>query len=131
MFARCNFCGRRGPGRSEHTISTNPGGGQIFTICKVCFEEGKLPQSFNEKRGIDNQLSNSNAKLIRYVGKPQITDGSYGLNAFGSIVAEYDDGSRLAVCCSHGGSEWLCLECAIKGIRDQSVRDCYETGGIK
>lgn len=32
-------------------------------------------------------------------------------NAYGEIMAEYDDGSKVPVICGHGGSMWLCRQC--------------------
>ena len=49
---------------------------------------------------------------VRYVGMPYVTAGQYGDNAFGSVLAELENGARIGLSCEHGGSAWLCLSCA-------------------
>lgn len=34
-------------------------------------------------------------------------------NYYGRILLEQEDGERLPVICGHGGSMWLCKECAL------------------
>ena len=44
-------------------------------------------------------------------------------NAYGEIVAEYDDGKLLPVICGHGGSMWLCRACGEELIKQQQTTD--------
>lgn len=45
-------------------------------------------------------------------------------NAFGLVIWVSEDGERLPVNCSHGGSMWLCWPCAQKLLAEQN----QETG---
>ena len=59
----------------------------------------------------------------RWVGKASITDCRYGFNAYGSVMSQEADGSLIPVICMHGGSRWLCLECAKKLMEEQRLID--------
>ena len=111
MIGKCNFCNSFKLNLEEHDITTSPGGGETFRICKKCLLDGKLPKSFKERYGISSGYT-SGSTFVKFVGTAHITDCTYGSNAYGSVLAEYDDGSKLGVMCGHGGSAWLCLECA-------------------
>ena len=111
MLRRCDFCHTLKLHLEERTVYDSPGGGYTCHICRPCLASGRLPKNFNERMGITTGLKDG-AKFLRYIGIPQVTASEYGDNAFGSILAEYDDGSRIGVICGHGGSAWLCLKCA-------------------
>lgn len=52
---------------------------------------------------------------IRIITNEVLTRNSNGhVNAFGSVLSEYDSGHRLPFICGHGGSAWLCPECAVR-----------------
>ena len=113
MIGHCKFCHRFKFNLIEKTVPSGPGVGRIHRICPKCLAAERLPESWYKRMGIRNPTSDS-AKFVRYVGIPHVTASEYGQNAFGSVLAEYDDGSRVGVICGHGGSEWLCLSCAEK-----------------
>ena len=119
MPLRCEFCNKLKLffQLKDILVMDRPGGGKTYTICGECFSEGKLPKGFNEKWGISSDVKEG-AKFVRYIGNPEVTDSEYGLNAYGSILVEYDDSSRLPVICGHGGSAWLCFECAKNIVKE-------------
>ena len=59
-----------------------------------------------------NTPKNEASRVIGYVREPYVTDSQYGDNAFGSVLAELENGARIGLSCEHGGSAWLCLSCA-------------------
>ena|SRR3990167_3132818 len=92
---------------SEKHVTTGPGRGRY--VCAGC------PSSdWREAMGFKPNPTpiSKGSKTVRYVGEPFVTDSRYGGNAFGSVLAELENGSRIGVTCEHGGSEWLCLSCA-------------------
>lgn len=115
MSGYCNFCNKFRFVLEHHEIMTQPGGGRIYKICRKCISEGRLPKSFNERYGISSSKS-SEAKFVKFIGVPEIL---YGTNAYGSVLAENDDGSKISVICGHGGSAWLCFNCARKVMNQQ------------
>ena len=119
MLAICDFCRRLKFGVAEKSVGCGPGTGKLYQICPKCLRDNRLPKSFEEQMGMV-KLTRPNAKFIQYVGQPHITASKYGVNAYGSVLAEYDDGSRMGVICGHGGSAWLCLTCAQECMEKQS-----------
>jgi len=109
MIGKCDICGKFKLVVTRHEIMDGPGSGGIYDVCKKC----PVPKSFNEKWGISTDLKKG-AKFVKFVGKAEITFNQYGANAYGSVLAENDDGSKFPVICGHGGSAWLCLKCAEK-----------------
>lgn len=118
MIGQCEICGKLKWKLIEKSVETHPGSGKIFRVCQKCIDANLVPESFNERYGISYELT-PNAKFVKYVGVPDVTDGAYGANAYGSVLAEYDDGNRIGVTCGHGGSAWLCLDCAKQIINRQ------------
>ena len=64
-----------------------------------------------------------------YIEKLSSEDAKYQINskgtlatenAYGEIMAQYDDGNEFPVICMHGGSMWLCRGCKIKILGEQS-----------
>ncbi len=115
MIGLCDICHWPGFNLIQETVMTGPGSGRTYQIHKNC--KNKLPKSFKEIYGFI-QPRDSKAKFKRFVGTPRITEAKYGNNAYGSVLAEHTDGSRIGVMCGHGGSAWLCLECAEKIIKN-------------
>jgi hypothetical protein len=107
MIGRCDICNKWKIGIQRHSVTIGPGHGKVFHVCAKC----PVPPNFNDLHGISQHMK-SNAKFVRFVGEPIITNSMYGNNAYGSILALYDDGSKTGVICGHGGSAWLCLACA-------------------
>lgn len=66
------------------------------------------------------------SKFIRFVGVPTITDCTNGQNAFGSVLAVYDDGTKFDLICGHGDFRWLCLSCAERAINEQKEIDSLQ-----
>jgi len=119
-YSTCKRCKRPWKFAEPHDVSTGPGRGH-FDYCEDCWNElpeSQRPVDWYEAMGISG-THDPNATFVRYVGEPHITDSRYGQNAFGSVLAEYSDGSRIGVICGHGGSAWLCLDCA-KGVKNDS-----------
>ena len=48
-------------------------------------------------------------------------------NAYGELVAEYDDGTEGHVICGHGGSMWLCRECKDKILSEERAHNDHPT----
>mgnify|MGYP001614360756 FL=1 len=111
FIGRCSECGKLKLRLREWSWSTGPGGGHTGRFCDDCWDA--RPKDWEERMGITRQLA-PGATFVRYVGEPRVTASGYGANAFGSVLAEYSDGSRIGVMCGHGGSAWLCLSCAQK-----------------
>lgn len=118
MIGKCDICKKFKFSLKKHNIMDGPGSGRIYEICNTCTKEGKIPKSFNEKMGI-TEFRTPDAEFVKFIGSPQITESRYGSNAFGSVLALYDDNSRIPVICMHGGSAWLCYECAVKLIKKE------------
>jgi hypothetical protein len=110
IIERCYLCGKIKFGCREYSWQPNPGTMSHQQICGVCWPN--RPKDFYEVWGIDRQMKSTEAKFVKPIGTPQITMENN--NAFGSVLALYDDGTRLGICCEHGGSAWLCLSCAQK-----------------
>lgn len=109
MFTKCWGCGTRW-GVKARKIDDRPGGGSTYYYCEKCYQ-GNLPKlDFHKRSGVDVKDTWSKATHVRYIGTPSVT-GRYG-NVYGSVLAEYSDGSVVGVCCLHGGSDWLCAGCA-------------------
>ena len=107
----CFLCGGFKWCAREHRWMIGPGTGRIEPICRQCWPY--RPKDFVEKMGARGPTSDITPRtFVRFEGAPSVTASECGLNAFGSVVACYNDGSRTSVICGHGGSEWLCLDCA-------------------
>jgi len=119
FHGKCYQCGKSGFGFKEWSWTTGPGAGRTGNFCNKCWE--KRPKNWEDTLGISTETK-PGATFVRYVGVPQITASEHGFNAFGSILAEYSDGSKLGVMCGHGGSAWLCLECANKISRGEKIK---------
>ena len=114
-YSTCKRCWRPWKFIESHTVSNGPGTG-YFEYCEQCWVElpkELQPTDWEESIGLKS-IVNPNAKFLRYIGKPYVTSSRHGLNAYGSLLAELDDGSHVGIICGHGGSCWLCLECAQK-----------------
>ena len=120
FLGKCYSCGHRKRKLREWSWTTGPGTGQFGNFCDDCWES--RPKNWEEKVGMTMQRMSPNAKFVQYVGAPQVTAAKHGPNAYGSVLAEYDDGSRIGVMCEHGGSAWLCLGCAEKLVGKEANR---------
>jgi hypothetical protein len=96
--------------------TTEPGIGNTRHFCRQCWDD--RPKGWEASIGMSFNLPPGAVK-VGLVGEPR---ANHEGNAFGSILMEYDDGTRLGFTCEHGGSMWLCLECARKGMERQSRR---------
>jgi len=58
-------------------------------------------------------------------GEMRMTDPKTGrLNAYGTVLHQDDNGKTYPIICGHGGSMWLCPECAdalLKEKKDAST----------
>jgi len=114
----CDGCRKLKRNVKRHEWDTGPGSGRYEYLCPTCWPN--RPKGFMEIMGISNSMKQG-AQFVKFVGEPQITDNRYGMNAWGSVLALYDDGSKLAVICDHGGSAWLCLSCAENMINKENI----------
>lgn len=121
MIGRCDICNKLKFSIKKYDITDRPGSGRRYLICNTCVKEGRIPKSFNEKMGI-YWKNEDRIKFVKNIGTPQITDSRYGNNAYGSVLALYDNGSTLPIICGHGGSCWFCYDCAVKLIKDQDEK---------
>ena len=129
MIRRCDFCHRFRFGIVERTVPSGPGVGRIHRICPACLAQGRLPGSWYEQMGmLPSRDHDAPVKFMKYVGRAYATSHECGENAYGSVLAEYDDGSRIGVICEHGGSQWLCLTCAEKIMQKQEKEMVALTG---
>jgi hypothetical protein len=55
---------------------------------------------------------------VTFVGTPRANENG---NAYGSIWAQAENGRRYTTICGHGGSMWLCLECAQASIEGKPI----------
>ncbi|MBD3405050.1 MAG: hypothetical protein GF411_02805 [Candidatus Lokiarchaeota archaeon] len=110
-FGFCADCGHFHFKLSLCFVDTGPGESEIKYFCSKCKDK---PHGWEARMGIVHK--HSAGKEIGVCGTPHIT--GYGHNAYGSVLAVYDNGARLAITCQHGGSGYLCLECAKAIVRD-------------
>lgn len=60
---------------------------------------------------------------IRDHVEKEITAGRYGEgNAFGLVVSFDEKAGERPVVCGHGGSNWLCQQCADNLVKYQTLR---------
>ena len=112
LLGCCKRCHRLRWRMREGHWTTGPGVGEFGYFCKQCWDT--RPKNWEDIIGMSFGHFEPGATFVRYVGKPYAD--VHG-NAFGSILAEYTDGSKLGVNCRCGGSMWLCLDCARKCLQ--------------
>jgi hypothetical protein len=111
MLGKCYMCHIIKFGLKEYDFHCFPGSGRIVNICKKCWPN--RPKGFEEQYGI-SLSSAENAKRVKPIGNPMVTDFRHGENAYGSVLELMSDGSKIPIICGHGGSAWLCFYCAKK-----------------
>lgn len=121
IFNKCFLCGKIKFHTTEYTWETGPGSGRTADFCNSCYPH--RPKSFSEIMGITSKRMEPEAKFFKYIGDPRITASDHGLNAYGSVLALYTDGSTLPVICGHGGSAWFCLTCAKKTMGEEHGKE--------
>lgn len=119
-YGTCKRCWRPWKYVKPHSVETGPGSG-YFEYCEDCWSqlsETKRPRDWSERMGIGGTIA-PGTTFVQFIGDPCLTDTRHGQNAFGSVLAEYSNGAHIGVTCEHGGSGWLCLECAQKCVDNQ------------
>jgi len=108
MIWFCKNCHRLRKVR-KYSFKIKPGVAEAKYMCSDCADRYC---DWDAQVGIAHTSKTPLGNFIKYVGTPYVTDECYGQNAFGSVLAQYENGSTIGVICGHGGSEWLCLKCA-------------------
>ena len=85
-------------------------GPDYYTADGECFLDFEA-KCIESAKGLDGL-----GQVWSYSGTPKAN--SFG-NAYGSIRVLYKTGAFTPVICEHGGSMWLCLDCAEKIIQKE------------